>query len=74
VTVKTEAEIRAYRDALRVANGFPCDCAGGEHEEKCVTGGRMMDATIAELSWVLGEAEWHQPFVNRVVAMSLEVN
>lgn len=55
--VKTEAEIREFIAALKKARNSPCDCRGEPHETKCYMGGRMMDASIDTLLWVLGESE-----------------
>ncbi len=69
--MKTEAEIRKYRDALRKGRYAPCDCAASGHDIECRMGGYMMDVAIAELSWVLGEA----PERDRAVEeMTAEIN
>jgi len=54
--MKTEQEIRRHREALRRAVGRPCSCRENGHSYECAMGGHMMQATIAVLSWVLGEA------------------
>ncbi len=50
--MKSEREIREVRDALRVLQKKPCDCAGTSHALPCIIGGKMMVATELMLSWL----------------------
>jgi hypothetical protein len=53
--MKTADEIRKHRDALKFLCGVPCGCDGTLHALECFIGGKMMQASVEELSWVLGE-------------------
>lgn len=70
--MKTETEVRELLAVLRRARNSPCDCMerGDYHEMRCVQGGRMMDAAIDGLLWVLGEGgEVHDKMLERAKGM-----
>lgn len=60
----TPDQIRAHIRRLRKVRNLPCDCKG-EHLLGCFVGGRMMDASIEVLLWVLGEGDYHE-MVDRI--------
>lgn len=64
--MKSEAEIRAHRDAMRVCLEIPCGCAETGHRPECAAGGMMMGASIRVLDWILGEAPDYQRAVDRL--------
>lgn len=53
--MKTEAQIRAHRDALRSVMARPCTCPGPVHEPACTQRVRFASAADVALSWALGE-------------------
>ena len=55
--MRSEKEIRQYRDALKWALIQPCNCAASGHEFECRMGGLTMSDAIRTLTWVLGESE-----------------
>ena len=64
--MKSESEIRAHREALVACRAMPCDCEGTRHELKCFIGGRMMEATIRTLGWILDENPEMDELVNHM--------
>lgn len=56
--MKTEAEIRQYLNALKIARVAPCACKGDELI-KCREAGTAMGVSAAILLWVLGENKEH---------------
>jgi hypothetical protein len=64
--MKTKQEIRQHLDDLLTCSKMPCSCAGTEHEARCIIGGRMMEATINTIQWILGENNGLQNMVNRM--------
>lgn len=64
--MKSAAEIRAHRDALRVCMQAPCGCRGTVHEAKCLMGLKLMNAVCTTLSWALGEAPAMQSHVDEM--------
>lgn len=64
--MKSESQVRHLRDTLLVLARTPCTCEGTIHEDHCKTGGKMMAAVLANLSWVLGENDGMQDHVDRV--------
>lgn len=64
--MKTEKEIRSHLSDLIAARKCPCDCAGTRHEYQCVVGGKMMQAVIETLQWILGENEEQQQMVDEM--------
>lgn len=56
--MKTKEEIVELVRALKYYRSEPCDCLtrGSAHLFQCIGGGRMMDAQIEGLLWVLGES------------------
>jgi hypothetical protein len=53
--MRTEHEIREYRDALKVCVKLPCDCLNPVDRLRCAIGGVGIEDAIRTLSWVLGE-------------------
>ncbi len=50
-----EAELRKYRDALKVLLKEPCNCAAEGHALECELGAMGMTIEIRVLAWVLGD-------------------
>lgn len=69
--LRTEREMRKYRDALKWAVAQPCTCAGGPGHWKCVMGGKMMQDAIQTLDWVLGDSDDMGNRVERMIAEHL---
>lgn len=63
--MKTVSEIEELIRALKYYRNKPCECSkiGPIHSFQCVAGGRMMDAQIDGLLWVLGKA----PLMDRLL-------
>jgi hypothetical protein len=55
--MRSEAEVRRYRDALRISRGIPCDCDQTGHAEECRVGGMVASGIEHILGWVLGDDE-----------------
>lgn len=73
--MKTEAEIREHRNALRDTLRLPCGCSVGCHAAECYIGGLNMAAAEAVLCWVLGESsERYDRTVHEVNQAALEIN
>lgn len=70
--MKSEAEIRRYVRALRVVRNAKCDCAmrGGRHALKCEMGGRMTDAAIEVLLWVLNQSPGHDELAATLISQT----
>jgi hypothetical protein len=62
--MRTEKEIRQYRDDLRVATSLPCNCDRTGHGQECYEGGLMAKAVIRALSWAIGEDDGFQDVVD----------
>jgi hypothetical protein len=62
--MKSEQELRRYRDGLRKAMMTPCGCHGTEHAMQCAIGGEQMKANLMLVAWVLGEAPEHDEFAS----------
>jgi len=58
--MRSETEIRAHIANLLKCRNRPCDCGAEGHAVECFAGGRMMDATIDALRWVLGEGDYQR--------------
>lgn len=65
--MKTEAELRKLRDAIRKLEKQPCGCATTDHALECFVGGKMMKANEVMLSWVIGEASELDNFVENLL-------
>ena len=62
--MKTKEQISRYRDNLRyVIAHQKCNCAKTGHVMECVAGAAAMAATVDALSWLLGENEGLEAFV-----------
>jgi hypothetical protein len=66
--MKTEAEIRRHLENLKLARPLPCGCAESRHSIECAVGGRIMDAMLNQLEWVVGDNEALQPYVDHISA------
>jgi hypothetical protein len=51
--VKTEREIRAHLEDLKVCVEKPCDCVSDGHAVECHIGDMMMRGNIQLLEWLL---------------------
>lgn len=71
--MKTDQEIEKLIALFKKARRAPCDCAETGHQFGCIVGGRMMDANIDLMLWLVGKnqdfdrtIEVFQNHVNRV--------
>jgi hypothetical protein len=71
--MKSEAEIREHRNALRTLIASPCRCRGTIHEEKCRMGNFLMNTIAKHFDWILGEYEDFQPIVDKYNAAAAEI-
>lgn len=62
--MKTEREIRQFRDDHRKAMDVPCSCAATGHAYECEAGRMMGVGALAALSWLLDEEPAFQAVVD----------
>ena len=67
--MKTEAEIRTFRDNLRRTLKYDCQCRGLVHDHECLLGRSIAIGTEAALSWLL-EEDGHYDHMVEQIAMS----
>lgn len=53
--MKSDEEIRELIALFKKARKAPCNCEKTGHAFGCVVGGRMMDANIDLMLWMVGE-------------------
>jgi hypothetical protein len=70
--MRTEAELRRYRDGLRKAIVKPCSCHGTIHAMECAIGGEQMKANLMLIAWVLGEAPEYDEFAAMLSSLADE--
>lgn len=70
---KTDGQIRAYIDDLKLCRETPCNCAASGHEIECEMGRVAMLAIIDGLTWALGESKHHDAMVSHTAQYAASI-